>query len=44
MGCSNDQSVQVDNEETNQIPEEDNLIEKEFPDFEEYNSKWNYII
>lgn len=44
MGCSNDESIQVDNEETNQVPEEDNPTEKDFQDFEEYNSKRNYFI
>lgn len=42
MGCSNDNSVKVkaDNEETNQNQdEEESLIEKDFPDFEEYNRK-----
>ena len=46
MGCSDDKSIKVDNEETNQIQnddddEDDSSIEKDFPDFEEYNS--NYI-
>ena len=42
MGCSDDKSIKVDNEETNQNQdddEEDSTIEKDFPDFEEYNSK-----
>jgi len=40
MGCSDDKSIKVDNEETNQNQDdEDSTTEKEFPDFEEYNSK-----
>ena len=39
MGCSNDDSVKVDHEETNRNPDEDSTTEKEFQDFEEYNSK-----
>lgn len=40
MGCSDDKSIRVDNEETNHHQdEEEPNIEKEFPDFEEYNSK-----
>ena len=39
MGCSDDRSIQVDHEETNQ--EQDNSIinEKVYEDFEEYKSK-----
>ena len=43
MGCSDDKSIQVhNNEETNQNQDEEEnlLIEKDFPDFEEYNSKY----
>jgi hypothetical protein len=46
MGCSDDKSIQVNNnEETNQNQDEEEnlLIEKDFPDFEEYNSKSNII-
>ena len=38
MGCSDDKSIRVDSEETEQNQEEDSLYEKEFPDLEEYNS------
>ena len=38
MGCSDDKSIKVDNEETNQDQDDDSSIEKEFPDLEEYNS------
>ncbi len=47
MGCSDDKSIQVhNNEETNQNQDEEEnlLIEKDFPDFEEYNSKYKYKI
>ena len=43
MGCSDDKSIQVhNNEETNQNQDEEEnlLIEKDFLDFEEYNSKY----
>lgn len=42
MGCSNDSSIQVDYEETNQNQELDNelLAMKDFHDFEEYSSKY----
>lgn len=39
MGCSNDNSVKLDNEETNQNQEEFPIYSKDFPDFEEYNIK-----
>ena len=38
MGCSDDKSIRVDNEETEQNQEEDSSYEKEFPELEEYNS------
>ena len=38
MGCSDDKSIRVDNEETEQNQEEDSSYEKVFPDLEEYNS------
>jgi len=40
MGCSNDSNVEVDNDNTSHNQDDDdNLSEKDFPDFEEYNSK-----
>jgi hypothetical protein len=41
MGCSNDSTVEVDNDNTshNQDNDDENLTEKDFPDFEEYDSK-----
>ena len=43
MGCSDDRSIQVDHEETNQ--EQDNPTnEKVFEDFEEYKSKKIYFL
>ena len=42
MGCSNDRSIQVDHEETNQ-EQEYSMKEKVFEDFEEYKSKKIYF-
>ena len=43
MGCSDDRSIQVDHEETNQ--EQDNPTnEKVFEDFEEYKSIYYIFI
>ena len=41
MGCSDDRSIQVDREETNQ-DQGDPMNEKVFEDFEEYKSKKIY--
>ena len=41
MGCSNESTVQVDKDNTsqNQDDDDENLTEKDFSDFEEFDSK-----